>query len=197
MEPTEEGLALISKAEKLLQPKELGAYKWALAHGAPELSADTQTKLFGLFLQGSSCQEIVKLNQGITLAQVLVSRIRWDWDERRQEYIEQLHANAQARLAQVTLEGVDFVATLMSAAHRQFGDALKRYIQTGVKEDLGPFEITGLRSYREAVELLRLLTGADKVKVDGKPVEKTVEPAKTAPTVADAKASLKAMLKKD
>jgi hypothetical protein len=138
MESQEDKLAFISKAEKLLSPRELSAYKWALNNGSPELSTDLQTKLFGLFLQGTSCADIAKFNPGITLAQILVARVRWDWDERRAEYIEQLQSNAMARLAQVTMEGVDFVSSLLAAHHKEYGERSKGTFRRAIRTNLGP-----------------------------------------------------------
>lgn len=118
--------------------------------------------MFGLFLQGTSCEDIVRLNKGLSLGQIVRARVDNDWDGKRQAHIEGLLTSTRERLQQITLESVEFVSMALAAAHKQFGDQFKRYLQTGNEQDLPPvMTITGLKSYKEAIELLKTLSGQD------------------------------------
>lgn len=154
----------LTAAERRLTQRELGAYQFACNHPQPKLSPDTQARLFSLFLNGTDCVEIAKVNKGLTLGQIVQARVEGGWDEKRDEHIQSLLNGTRLRLQQITLESVEFTANLLAAAHKQYGDALKKYIQTGAKEDLGEFNIHGLKGYREAIELLKSLTGQDSSK---------------------------------
>lgn len=129
-----------------------------------DISPATRAKLFSLFLQGHDCVEIARLNQGITLGQIVRVRVDDLWDDKRREHIEALLGEVKTRLQQTTLESVEFVSNLLAATHKQYGDQLKKYLQSGDPADLGPFSIHGLRQYREAIQLLRELSGQDSKK---------------------------------
>jgi len=64
-----------------------------------------------------------------------------------------------------------FSADLLAAANKQFGDKLKRFIQTGDESELGKdLSVNSLKQYKDAVDLMMKLTGQDKeskVKVTG------------------------------
>lgn len=147
--------------ERFLTPREKAAYDFTVAHRMPDLSPASRAKLFALFLQGTDCVEISRLNPGITLGQVVRVRLDDGWDEKRREHIAALLSEVRVRLQQTTLESVEFVSNLLAATHKQYGDQLKKYLMTGDPADLGTFGIHGLRQYREAIQLLRELSGQD------------------------------------
>jgi len=84
------------------------------------------------------------------------------------------------------LESTDFVAVQLAATHKQHGDAAKRYLASGDPADLGSFGIHGWRSYQNAIDVLKAVTGQDqKQKVSGEvtvrhEVGETVKKAMTA-----------------
>lgn len=164
-DPPASSVVVVEKRHPFLTDRERTAYEFLMAHPQPHLSPGTQLKLFTLFLQGVDCAEIARLNQGITLAQVVVARVEGHWDDLRQEHIESLLKEARLRLQQTALESADFVTMQIAAAHKQYGDAVKKYMQTGDTADLGGFSIHGWKSYREAQDLLKVITGTDKTQV--------------------------------
>ena len=138
------------------------------------LSPSLEAQLFSLFLNGQDCVKIAQMNPGITLGQIVRARVEGQWDVKRWEHTESLLKDARNRLQQTTLESVDFVASQIAAAHKLYGEKVKRYLQTGNEEDLGGFSIHGWKNYNEAIELLKKLTGQDgtKQKVSGEIVHK-------------------------
>lgn len=128
----------------------------------PPIAPLTQARFFRLFLNGKSTHEIHRLNPQFSLGQVVHARIQGKWDLRAEQHLDELLNGVKARVQQVTLESIDFVADLISAANKLYGERIKRYLQTEDPNDLGDLQIKNLDGYRKAVELLQKLTGQDK-----------------------------------
>lgn len=162
MELSEEETALATVEPETerssLSPRELAAYEFVVRHKIPPLSPVTQAAMFEAYLNGIDCVEIARLNPGISLGQIVWARVDGTWDEKRQEHIESLLNSTRARLQQTHLESADFVMVQLAAAHKQYGDAAKKFLQTGDPKDLGTFGIHGPRQYKETIELLKTLT---------------------------------------
>lgn len=164
-------LRTLTEEEKALNSRELAAYDYVNSRPALQqaLSPDTQAKFFSLFLNGTSCEEIARLNKGVSLGNIVRARVEGKWDLKRAEHIEHLLLTTRERLQQISLESVEFVSNMLAAAHKLYGDKFKQFLQTGQEADLGPFSIHGLKAYKEAIELLKTITGQDKKpqKVEG------------------------------
>lgn len=145
-----------------LSPKEIAAYKNWSSKQEPAIALSTQAKMFELYLNGNSCEEIQRLNPGFHLGAVVSASIEGDWDARRQHHIGRLLEGIRERVQQVTLESISFAADLLSAANKKYGDRIKKYQQTGDESELGDLSISSLKQYRETVEMLMKLTGQDK-----------------------------------
>ena len=192
----------LTDAERRLTPRELGAYQFTIRHRMAKLSPDLQARLFALFIQGTDCVEIARLNPGITLGQIVEARVEGHWDEKRQEHLESLLGETRTRLQQITMESVEFLTNQIAAAHRLHGDKIKRYLQTGNPDDLGAFSIHGFKAYREAIELLKTLSGQDAKKVSGeiKHIHESASPGIPIPAVNramtpdEARATIKGVL---
>lgn len=148
-----------------LTDREIAAYKWTLneVKKTPErrLSPQKGAELFALYLQGISCFELARLNKGISLGQIVYARVEQEWDRQRTIHINTLMAEVRTRVQQTHLEGVDFIATQLAVAHKLYGDKLKEYLQTGDESKLGGFSIHSFRTYKEAVEIMKLLTASE------------------------------------
>jgi len=146
----------------VLNPKELSAYRYWQSNSQPELSPQLSLDLFALFLHGNSCEEIRKLNPALTLGQIVHSRIKYSWDDKMRQHMNDLQNSIMDRVRMVTLESVNFVADLLSAANKLHGTAIKKYLQTGDPEHLSGLKIDSLQGYKAGVELMQKLTGQDK-----------------------------------
>jgi hypothetical protein len=151
----------IELAVKLDEREEQALVKWQHSQH-PAIAPETQARLFRLYLNGKSTHEIHRLNQQFSLGQIVNAKIQGKWDERVEQHVDELLNGVKARVQQVTLESIDFVADLISAANKLYGERIKRYLQTENPEDLGDLQISSLDGYRKAIELLQKLTGQDK-----------------------------------
>lgn len=196
-EPVPQSSALSVQREPLLTPRELHAYNvWRGTERAP-LAPSLNAKLFNLFLQGKTCEEIRRLNEALTLGDIVAARLAGKWDERRDEHLDRLLNETSLRVQQVTMETADFVCDLLAAANKEHGDRLRRYIQTGDPKELGDFKIDSLQGLGKAIEMLQALTGQSRkqtVEHRGK-VEVDVPPSHSRPiTAEEAGAALKLLL---
>ena len=158
-----------------LSPEERKAFKLYVQKGDPPLAVGVQAQLYALYLNGSSCEDIVKLNPNFSLGMIVRAKIEGLWDDRRDTHLQTLFESVRERVQQVQMESVMFSADLLASANKMFGDKLKKYIQTGDERELGTLKIDSLKQYRDAVELLLKLTGQDKkVEVTGQ-VKNVVE----------------------
>ncbi len=152
----------IEKAVSRLSEKERYAYRYYCNSEQPAVAPSLNAKLFQLFLNGKSCDEILRLNPSLSLGQIVAARVDGKWDERRDEHLDQLLTQTSLRVQQVTLETADFVCDLFAVANREHGDKLRRYLQTGNELELGDFRITSLANFKTAIEILQKLTGQER-----------------------------------
>jgi hypothetical protein len=157
MDPAE--IAIIKA--KLTSNENQAYEKYIESQGKP-LAFSVQLQFYELFLSGSNCEEILRLNPAFPLGAIVKARIEGGWDTRREQYMAVMLDSVRERVQQTQLEAIYFAADLLSAAHKLHGDKLKKFKQTGNVEELGTLRIDSLKAYKEAVELLLKLTGQDK-----------------------------------
>lgn len=166
-------------AKDNLSPEELIAYQEYLDSGKPPLAPTVQKQLYELFLNGKSCNEIVRLNPNFSLGMVLRARVDGKWDELRAAHVADLLSNVKERVQTTQVESVNFACDLLSAVHKMQGNRIKKYLQTGDEGELGDLaNHMSLRTYQNVVELLLKLTGQDgqgSKKVSGEIVHKHVD----------------------
>lgn len=166
----EDRLVKITEAESRLAPRELAAYKFWSQSGQARLSPTLAAQLYALFLQGKTSDEILRLNKGISLAQLTWARVEGEWDLQREEYQLDLFKNTRAMLQQSSLEAVRFLTDVLAVTHKKYGDAAKKYLQTGDEGELKGFEVNSLGQYKQLVEILQKLTGQENPRVEEKRV---------------------------
>lgn len=145
-----------------LSPDERSVYERFSRSGRPELAAVAAARLYGLYLQGVSCEDISKLNPAIDLATVLAARVRYRWDERKDQHVADLMATTQDVVRQAAGEIVQLLALSISVANKRHGEKFKRYLATGDETELGDFDIKTLKGMKDVVEMLMKVTGADR-----------------------------------
>lgn len=139
--------------------------KWR-RRNEPPLSQMTAIQFYQLFLIGHSCEEIVKANENrFPLGMVLDARVRYEWDKRREIYLEKLYKEAEENVKQRQHESAVFITDLMAVTHKLYGQRAKSYLQTGdpkALKDLQDYELGSLAKYRIAVDILSKVTGQDR-----------------------------------
>lgn len=184
-EPVDLALATLSS-------RELHAYKIWAGSNKPSLAPSLNAKLFQLYLNGKDCEEIRRLNPQLSLGEIAAAKIQGEWGRRREEHLSQLLEETSKRVQQTSMETTDFLCDILTAANREHGDKLRRFIQTGDSKDLGDFKIQSLASLKTVIETLYKLTGQDKqsqVRITGEVVHRKTEVIR--PTSAEAGAVLK------
>jgi hypothetical protein len=192
----------IEKATSYLTKRELHAYKVWCGSEKPALAPSLNAKLFNLFLNGKTCEEIRRLNPTLQLGEIVAARVAGRWDERREDHLDNLLNATSTRVQQTTLETADFVCDLLAVANREHGDRLRQYLQSGNPDDLGEFRIQNLTGLKMVIETLQKLTGQDRqqvvtqkglVTVQHQPAD-SIMAAGRAPAPAEAAAALKLLL---
>jgi hypothetical protein len=153
----------LSKALTKIEPRELEAYKYFCSSKQPTIAPSTEEKMFGLFLQGKSCEDIRKVVPGFTLGSIVHARVHSEWDRRKDEHREKLLNSMQSRIQQTQMEAVDYICDLIAATHKLNRDKLHRYILNGDEADLEGIGMSA--AYKSALEMFFKLTGQDNKKV--------------------------------
>lgn len=153
-----------TKAQALLTIPEYNILKEYLEAGKHPLAPETASALFQLFLNGSSCGEIHRLNKALPFAAILHARVKYDWDNLKDNYAIDLQKKVAEKVIKAQLETGDLLTDLLAAAAKKNSAKIKKYIQTGNEEDLGDsLSIDSLNSLMKITESLQKLIGADKV----------------------------------
>jgi hypothetical protein len=194
-EESEDKLAWLNPAEKYALEYFQSNYQKGGA-STYSIAPSVQAQLFGLYLNGRSLGEIRKLNHpSFSLGQIVSAAVENDWYNERKLYQSGLMQAARERLQQIGCESVGFLADSLAAAHKQHGQALQKYIQTGNPADLGAFGVGSIRQYKEIAELLLKITGQEKtstLNVKGE-VLHTSTPSAVAPVANNGLLSLREM----
>lgn len=151
-----------TEKESLLSEREKAAYSLYMKLKQPPMAQSTQAQFFSLFLQGNSCEEIVRLNpNGFPLGAIVRARVENDWDLKLREHQNELMAKVRERVQQVTLETIDRVANELAASNKLTNDRIKRFLQSGDEKELDGLYIGGVKHLEKVVDLLQRLTGQD------------------------------------
>lgn len=125
------------------------------------LAISTQAQLFELYLHGKTCEDIHTLNPALPLGAIVAACIEGGWYQQRQEHISGLFDAIRERVTQVQLESINFIADALSAAHKEQGERVLKYLQTGNNSHLDKAWVRSFKQYREALEILMKLTGQE------------------------------------
>ncbi len=151
-----------------LEPRDLYAYNYFRKGNQPEIAEVTAVKLFELFLNGQSCEQIRELNNHWTLGQIVHARVKYKWDQQRDEHVASLMARAKDRITQVGLESVNYLSDMLAATHKLHGEKVKRFLQSGDEKELeGTPVLQGFRGYKDILAMLLTVTGQDVKRVKG------------------------------
>lgn len=194
---------ILARVAPSLTDRETFAYDYFRAGPQQQLSPELNAKLFALFLNGKSCEDIRALNPHCPLGQIVAARLEGQWDDRKSEHLDALLTGAALRVQQTTLSTAEFVCDLLAVASKEHGQKLCRYLQTGDRNELGDFKIDTLTGLKTTIEILQKLTGEDKkqnIKVSGQVVHSSspteVLTIKAIPTAEEAAQALKLLLGK-
>jgi hypothetical protein len=124
------------------------------------LAAPLQEELFRLYVNGTSIQDIAKLNPNLSLGQICHAAVEYKWKETKDSYVEAAIQRNKERLPQMLSESVEYIADLITATHKFNGDKIKKYIQTGEEEYIAGINLGNFKNYKELVEAMSKLMGS-------------------------------------
>jgi hypothetical protein len=149
------------KATKVLTATELSTWKAAEEKGYLPLAPSLSGQFFNLFMEGYSCADIAKRNHPFKESDVLNVRVKYNWDQEREDYAFQLQSAIKEKLIKTKLEGVQHLTNMLSAYHAEASEEIVRYLQTRKEEDKPDHWIRGPGNYKAVIELIEKLTGQD------------------------------------
>lgn len=162
MSPPSQALVLtqVQRLARLTERERL-AYDVYVEVRRPALAVSTAGQFFQLFLNGCSCEEIVRLNPGFPLGAVVQARIDCNWDQLHDEHRSSMMDRVRERVQQVSLETIERLANEMSASNKLTNDRVLKYLQTGDVQELAGTSIGGIQHLQRTLEMLMKLTGQD------------------------------------
>lgn len=151
------------KAKALLSIPEYNMLMDYVKAGRHPLAPDTVGSLYQLYLNGSDCREIHRLNKAFPYESILWARIKYDWDAQKDDYVIELQNKIREKVIKSQLETTELMADLLTATSKMHSDKIKKYIQTGNEADLGnSMTIDSLAQLLRIAEGLQKITGQDR-----------------------------------
>jgi hypothetical protein len=153
-------------AIKRLDPKERDAYRFFVKENQLEIGSDAADKLFDLYCNGSSCDEIRKAVKSYSLGQIVGARVMHDWDVRKEQKRLSMVKVIPDQAPVTLLEAQEFLGDLILATNRRFRESLKEYIATGDEALLPGLPMPkNMKELQTLVELFMKASGQDNEKV--------------------------------
>lgn len=158
---------LLKKAESILDPQDLVAVSAYIAGGKHQLAPDTAARFFELYLNGSSIDEIHRLNKAFPVEAIHIARVKYDWDTSKDLYILELQSSIKQKVLKAQIESTALMTDVLSAAYRMHGDKIKKYLQTGDESAVkGVFGVESIAQLLKVVDSLQKITGqSNQIKV--------------------------------
>lgn len=151
------------KARAILTIPEYNMMTAYIEKGGHPLAPQTAAAFYNLYLNGSDCREIHRLNSSFPYESVLWARVKYNWDAQRDEYVFQLQLGIKDKMVRAQLETASFLTDVLAAARKKHGDKIKKYLQTGNDADLGnAMNVDTIHGLLKAVEGLQKITGQDR-----------------------------------
>jgi hypothetical protein len=144
--------------------------KWKRKAEAP-LPLALALKMYELYLNGFSCEEIWRVNgQKYPLGQIVDAKLRYEWDDRKAEQLDSLYGSIEEKVLHVKNDAVSHLAGLLAAAHKIWGDRVAQFLQEGDQTLLAGFDPSAIKTYKEILSMLQMLVAnkdTKEVKVSG------------------------------
>lgn len=152
------------KAQQTLTVPEHNMLIKYISAGKHPLAPDTIASLFQLYISGSDCSEIHRLNKSFPFEAILWARVKYDWDRQRDNYIMDLQDKIRDKVVMSQCLATELMADLLTATMKKNGDKIKKFIQTGNEADLGDaLRVSDLKELLKVAEGLQKITGQDRV----------------------------------
>lgn len=156
-------LSFEDRALALLDNNEARDLQSYIKSGGSELALSTAQTFFELFLHGNNVDEIHRLNNTFPKSAIQWSRIKYGWDNLREDHMQNLHQSTMQKVMKAQLDATSLIADVLSATSKKHGDKLKKFLQSGNEKDLkGALDISNINQLTKMTEALTKITGQDK-----------------------------------
>jgi hypothetical protein len=153
------------RALALLPEKDVQKLFEYISAGKYQISAETIASFFQLYLNGSSCEEIHRLNKGFELPAIQWAMVKYDWPSQKEKFLIEIQEGIRLKVVKAQLEAASLLSDIITAANKRNSDKVKKYIQTGNESDLeDAIAVDSIAGLLKVVEGLQKITGQDKVK---------------------------------
>lgn len=152
------------RAKKYLTENQIVKLNDYIEVGKYQITPETVTNFFELYLNGSEPEEIARLNKGFDLASIHWAMIKYNWPIKKDQYIYDLQEGIRQKVIKAQLEATSLMTDMLTASNKKNSEKLKKYIQTGDEEHLkGVMNIESLNGLLKTIEGLQKITGQDRV----------------------------------
>lgn len=167
---TEQAPIVVVDPRNALNERERRAYDQHMKAGEAPLSPVVQARFFASYMDGESLENIQRRNRSFQLGAIARAALEGDWEKLRREYLARLFSSVLERCGQKQAESLNFIGDLLSVAHKQHGDNLRLYLETGDAKHLEKtMTIGSIDAYRKVAEMLLRLSGQDAPKLPAPP----------------------------
>ncbi len=153
--------------------KEIEAYLAYKAANKPHIAAATALNFYHLFLEGFEPEKLAEKFPQWGLGAIVDARIRYQWDRRKVEYVNDLHRRVTSRAVKFQYESMDFMQNLAAVTHIKFNKEMMEYIQNPTKENIPNTMIHSIREYKDLIAAMDQLTKLGQPAVPVTPGEHT------------------------
>lgn len=125
----------------------------------PPLHLSVALKLYELFLNGYTCEDIYNVNGGkYPLGQIVDAKERYSWEETRARQVAGLMSKIEDKIVKTKYEAINVVTDLVNAASKLYNTRIQEYLQNGDESVLETLEITNIKNFKTLVGMLNELT---------------------------------------
>lgn len=152
------GDEIITKSD--IQKEEEKAYiEWKSGKDAFPIPLELAAGMYELYLNSYSCTDIYRINgMRYPLGQIVDSKVRYEWDKRRDSQLANLFGNIEKKVLVTKNEAVSHLADLLAVAHKVWRDKLMKFIQEGDPKYLEGLDFYNIRNYKEILSLFNSMT---------------------------------------
>lgn len=125
----------------------------------PPLHLSVALKLYELFLNGYTCEDIYNVNGGkYPLGQIIDAKERYSWESNREKQVAGMLSKIEDKIVKAKYEAINVVSDLVNAASKLYNTRIQEYLQTGDESVLETLEITNIKNFKTLVGMLNELT---------------------------------------
>lgn len=121
------------------------------------IPVEDHTKMFQMFVLGSSFVELAQEFPQYTLEQVLLTAAKWGWIKKRDSSIATLQEQIKVKILKSMIGSIDFVTMLLNCTNAKHVEEMRKHLSDPKKHKMPEMKIETLKEYKEMLETLQKL----------------------------------------